>query len=276
MRPVGALGVVSWVVAFFVALPLVVVVAAAFTSANYVAFPPVAFGTRWFGQALASPEFREALALSLELAVATSLIATILATGVVWCLRGASPRTQRTGVAFFSLPLMVPVVLIALSSLQLWASLGAPRSMALLLVGHLILTTPFALRIMNAAFSMLDPTLEMAAHTLGTTQWRTFLRITLPGVKAGITGSLALTFLLSFDDVVVAVFLAAPGVRTLPAVIFNHLDQSLSPDLLAISAVIIAISVAVILVALRVADIGMLYKPVGVRDALRAPALETP
>jgi putative spermidine/putrescine transport system permease protein len=263
MGRLSVLTLVSWTTAFFVTLPLVVVVAAAFTSANYVAFPPVAFGTKWFALALQSPEFVSALVLSLELAASTALIATTLATGIVWSLRARNPRAYRAGITFFSLPLMVPVVLIALASLQLWASIGVARSAWLLLVGHLILTLPFALRIMNAAFSMLDPTLEMAAYALGTSQWRTFLRITLPRVFAGVAGSLALTFLLSFDDVVVAVFLAAPGVRTLPAVIFNHLDQSLSPDLLAISAVIIAISVAIILAALRFAGVATLVSPAG-------------
>ncbi len=253
------LAALSWGVLIFFALPLVVVIVAAFTDANYVAFPPAKFGVKWFGLAFEKPDFSTGLSLSLRLALCASVLSTALAAVTTGALVRMRPRASRLGVSFFSLPVMVPVMLIGFSTLQLLAVLGLGRNFWGLLLGHLVLTMPFAMRILYSAFSSFDRSLELAAYTLGTGYIRTALRVTLPTIFPAVVASLSLTFLLSFDDVVVAVFLSAPTVRTLPVVIFNHLDQSLSPDLLAVSAIIIAVSIVMILIVERSVGLGKVF-----------------
>lgn len=254
-----ALRLIAVAIAAFLLLPIVVVIASAFTSAGFVDFPPDGFSLRWFGEAAETRNFRSGLVLSTWLAVVASLISTV--TGMIvgrLATRSNSPLAKRT-VSVMTLPILVPTVIFAVASLQFWTLLGSRLSFWTLLVGHVVITIPFAVRTLVVAYQSFDPRLEEAAASLGAEPHYAFRRIVLPAIAPGLLATVAFTALLSFDDVVVSLFLAAPSSTPLPVVMFTYLDQNVTPALSAVSTVIVIISVALIVLLERTIGLGRLF-----------------
>jgi len=111
-----------------------------------------------------------------------------------------------------------------------------------IVAGHVVLTTPFVLRLVQASFSQFDPNLERAAAGLGASPWGVLWRVTLPAVRAGVVGGAVFAAVLSFDEVVVALFLSGPDATTLPVRIFTTVDQSPGPVVLAAGAVLVGLA----------------------------------
>jgi putative spermidine/putrescine transport system permease protein len=260
------LRIVGVLLGAFILLPLVVVVASAFTSAGFVSFPPQGFSLKWFVEAADTPNFRSGLVLSTVLAVVASAISTASGMLIGRLVTKSRSALARRIVQIFTLPLLVPTLIFAVASLQFWTFFGIRLSVGALVLGHIIVTLPFAVRTLVVAYQSIDPRLEEAAASLGASQFTIFRKIVLRGVAPGIISSVAFTALLSFDDVVVSLFLSPPGGQPLPVVMFSYLDQNVSPALSAVSVVIMAISLALVVLLERTVGLGSLF---GVNQARR-------
>ncbi len=249
----------SYAIVALLLLPLVVIVLTSFTTLGYVSFPPEGFTLRWYGEALGKREFLESFWLSLGVAAVTALLATVLGAPVAVALARYRFAGRALLTAFFMSPLILPTVVIGIALLQFYNRIGLGASPASLVLGHVIITTPYAIRLAMASLTGLDPSVERAARNLGAPPLRAFLAVTLPLIRPGVTAGALFAFITSFDNVTISVFLATPRLVTLPVRIYNLWDQPIYPWLVAICSLVILWTVALIAVVERAVSVRGLF-----------------
>jgi len=241
----------SYLMVGFLLFPMVILVLASFTSASYVSFPPQGFTLKWYGEALRRREFLDSLKLSLIVAIGTSAIAMVLGTMVAVGIVRYRFAGRELINAFFMSPLIIPTVVIGIALLQFYNQVGLATGVTTLIIGHVIVTMPYAIRLVASSLTGLDQNIELAARTLGAAPIRAFLKVTLPLIVPGVVAGSVFAFITSFDNVTISIFLATPRMLTLPVRIYNFWDQPIVPWLLAICSLIIAWTVVVIWVIER-------------------------
>jgi putative spermidine/putrescine transport system permease protein len=240
-------------------LPLVVVVMTSFTELGYVSFPPKGFTFRWYGEALRKQEFLDSFYLSLAVAAVTAVLATGLGTPVAVGLARYRFAGRDLLNAFFMSPLILPTVVIGIALLQFYNSIRIGATAASLILGHVIITTPYAIRLIAASLAGLDPSVERAARNLGASPARAFAAVTVPLILPGVMAGAIFAFITSFDNVTISVFLATPRMVTLPVRIYNLWDQPIYPWLVAICSLVIGWTVLLIAVIERVVSVRGLF-----------------
>jgi putative spermidine/putrescine transport system permease protein len=259
------LRVVTYLLIALLMVPLGAIVATSFTTLSYVTFPPQGFTLRWYGEALGKQEFLRSFVLSLEIALVTAVLATALGAPVAVALvRYRFPGRDLVN-AFFLSPLILPTVVIGIALLQFYNQIRIGATAASLVLGHVIVTTPYAIRLIAASLTGLDPSIERAARNLGAPPLRAFRLATLPLIRPGLMAGAMFAFITSFDNVTISIFLATPRMVTLPVRIYNLWDQPMYPWLIAICALIILWTVLVIAVVERLVSVRGLFGAEGAR-----------
>jgi putative spermidine/putrescine transport system permease protein len=228
-------------IALYLLAPVLVVIATAFTTTGYPLFPPRGFTLRWFESVLASREFLEAMRLSAVLAAASTVIATVLGTLAALGLARGRFRGNQVVAAIFLSPIFFPAIVLGLALLIFYTRAGLAGTLPGMIAAHAVLTTPFVIRMVMASLAEFDPAVEEAAENLGAGHLRTFFLVTLPLIRPGVVAGAVFAFILSFDELVVSLFLAGPGLQTLPIRIFTALEYSSRPDVSAISTMLILV-----------------------------------
>lgn len=233
----------------FLYAPIVLLPMFAFNDATIVAFPLKGFTLNWFTELWDQPPLHVAAKNSLIIAVCTSVLATILG---IFASR-ASTRYRFPGKAgimgLIMLPLVLPEVILAVALLVLLLGIGVPLSIFTVILGHVLVCTPFSIAILSAAFQALDQSLEEAAYDLGETPASTFRLIILPLVMPGIISSLLITFTISLDEFIMAFFLAGTE-TTLPVYIFSQFRfPKAVPVIMALGTVLVFLSITLLAIA---------------------------
>ncbi len=253
------LGLYAALICSLSVLPVLVIVIESFTASDYVVFPPRGFSLKWYFEAARREEFLNAALLSLGVAFAASLLATSLGTCVALALARHRFFGRAALQALFMAPLSLPGIVFGLALLQFLAAHALPRDVVTIMVGHVIITLPFAVRFITVALAGIPPVVERAAQSLGADGWTVFRLVTLPMIRPGFVASLVFAFILSFDDVAVALFLTTPSSTTLPVRIYVYIDQNYDPLITAVSAVVVFAAFAVLAVMERTMGIGKLF-----------------
>jgi putative spermidine/putrescine transport system permease protein len=238
---------------------IVVVLLESLTGADYVAFPPSGLSLRWYIEIAQRPEFVASLLTSLGVATLAAIVSTAL--GTLAALALVRYRFPGRGLlqALFLSPLSVPAIVLGLALLQLYAAFGIPRTVPTLALAHLLITSPYTIRLVSVSLAAFDADLERAARGLGADPFTAFRRIVLPLIRPGMLAGLIFAFIVSFDDTSVALFLSSATVMTLPVRIFTYVEQSYDPFVTAISSVLIVIVFALALVIEKTVGIGKLF-----------------
>jgi putative spermidine/putrescine transport system permease protein len=227
--------------------PIAVVCLVAFTPEGYLSLPTNGFSLRWFRTIANYPEFVHAFWVSLALGALSSLVALLFAVPAALAIARYKFRGRDALAALFLSPLMIPHVVLGIAFLRFFTSIGMGGSFAALLVAHVIVVFPFALRLTLAAATGMDRSIEMAAVSLGAGGWTLFRRVTLPLILPGVISGWALAFIQSFDDLTMTIFLAAPGTETLPVRMFLYIQDNIDPLVTSISATVIAITMTALI-----------------------------
>jgi putative spermidine/putrescine transport system permease protein len=258
------LRVVTYALIALLLVPLAAIVATSFTTLSYVTFPPQGFTLRWYGEALGKQEFLDSFVLSLGIALVTAVLATALGAPVAVALvRYRFPGRDLVN-AFFMSPLILPTVVIGIALLQFYNQVRIGATAGSLVLGHVIVTTPYAIRLIASSLTGLDPAIERAARNLGAPPLRAFRLATLPLIRPGLMAGAVFAFITSFDNVTISIFLATPRMVTLPVRIYNLWDQPMYPWLIAICALIILWTVILIAIVERAVSVRGLF---GAADA---------
>ena len=234
-------------VAFMLA-PILIVCVVAFTPEGYLSFPTNGLSLRWFRTIFDYPEFPRAFKSSLILGSLSSLLAILFSVPAALGLARYQFRGRDALMALLMSPLMIPHVVLGIAFLRFFSLIGLSGTFAGLVIAHLVIVFPFALRLTLASAIGMDARIEQAAMSLGASGWTVFRRITLPLILPGVISGWALAFIQSFDEVTMTVFIAAPGTETLPVRMFLSIQDNIDPLVTSVSAAVIAVTIVFLVV----------------------------
>jgi putative spermidine/putrescine transport system permease protein len=230
-------GALCLLVAAFLLAPLFVVVIISFSSAPFLQFPPPGLSLRWYVQLFSTPAWINALVVSVEMMVPAALLATVMGTAAAYALvRGRVPGA-RLIMACLMLPIIVPGMITAAALFGVYRGLGLNGTLTGLVIGHTVLNLPYVLATVSSALRVQDARLEQAASTLGAPPWATFRRITLPLILPAVMSSLLVAMILSFDELIVSLFVSSARVRPVAVQMWSNLMGDFDPTIAAIATV---------------------------------------
>jgi putative spermidine/putrescine transport system permease protein len=240
----------------FLALPMVIVVAVSFNAGEFIHFPPRGFSLRWFRHVFEGANFGAAIVVSLQLALLSTLGSLGLGIPAAIALVRYPVPFRDAIQAFLLSPLSLPLIVFGIALLFYAGAIGLQLSFVGLLAGHIVITVPYILRTVLAVYAGVDRHLEEAAMVLGADGVTCFRRITLPLIKPGIVVGSIFSFLTSFDNVPVSIFLTKTETTTLPVAILSYLVYSFDPSVAAVSTLQMLFAVTVLLVLERTYGLG--------------------
>ncbi|MGE0237750.1 MAG: ABC transporter permease [Parvibaculaceae bacterium] len=247
----------------FLLLPMAVVVVTSFSSSPGLVFPPEGLTTYWYRNI--SSEFLKALGVSLLVALGTTTIATLVGTPAALALVRGKFRGRQLIAALCLSPLMVSTLVIGVAAYQYvvvlwdWFGLSLAGSLIGLVLGQTAFTIPFVVRSAITGQSHLDESLEEASLSLGAAPLETFFRVTLPIIRPGIVSGAVFAFIMSFDDVPIALFLGGGGATTLPVKIYTSVEFSISAEVMAVGTIVIGASLLIMLVLARTVGLHLMF-----------------
>ncbi|MBI1239095.1 MAG: ABC transporter permease subunit [Alphaproteobacteria bacterium] len=248
-RGVWALGAFAILYLVFLYLPVLFLPLFSFNDSRFIAFPLQGFTLAWYEEMLADDAMLNALGNSLQVGISVAILSTILGLlGAKAVTRYAMPGKEAI-TAFIMLPLFIPEIILGISILILWSALDFPLSLMTVAMGHTLICVPFAMAVLTSRLDGFDQSLEEASLDLGENAWMTFWRVTFPLVMPGIASSLLLTFIVSFDEFLIAFFLSGTE-PTLPVFMWSELRfPSKLPRMLALGALILLASCVLVVFA---------------------------
>ena len=248
----GALAAIAIV---FLVGPTVIMLLTSFTASQSLKFPPDGLSLRWYAALLDADQMQAAAWNSLVVAFWTTVLSVVLGTAAALGIaRSRSPLARACDVLFMS-PLLLPALAFGFAALIFIHRLGFSPSIPFLVLGHTVVCVPFVLRTTIAALSQLDPALLDASQSLGAGGWRTFRRVTLPLIAAGLGAGAFLAFMASFDNVPVSLFLADERSEMLPIHLWQQIETNLDVRTAAVSGLIVMFTLILMLLAERLAGL---------------------
>ena len=246
--PLGLVLLVLCSIAFvYVLLPILVIVIAPLGATGYLAFPPQGLTLKWYQAALNDQRYLTAVMVSLRIAVASALIACVIGIASAYALTRYEFPGRRLLEALFLSPLILPSLVLAVGLTLFFTRTGLLTGPWRLIAAHVVVCTPYVLRVSLPVLRRFDRSLEEAARNLGATPFQTFFLVVLPVVRPGIVAGTVLAFITSFDELVLALFLAEPGAPTLPVTIYSAVQLGFDPSVAAVSGLLIIATFAVML-----------------------------
>ena len=247
MKADRLLSVFHYALLIFLVSPVVIVILVSFTPETFLKVSLTRFSFRWYQAILEHPEFISAFFNSLKVALTVCLISASLGTLGSFVIARYRFRGREAMSALFLSPLMVPAVVIGVGALQILSILHLAGTFPGMILAHVVITVPYVVRTMLASFAGFDRNLELAAMNLGANWFETFRRITLPIVSPGLIAGAIFSFIVSFDDLTVALFVTGPKMITLPIRIYAHIEYYTDPLVAAISSSIVGMTIIIIL-----------------------------
>ncbi len=243
------LGLYSLLMFAFLMLPTLVVLPIAFTSSQFLEFPPPGYGMEWFRTYFTSDLWVAATVRSFGVAFATAIVATVIGGFAALALARSRSRWRGIIFAFFLAPMIVPRIVIAVGLFYLFAQIGLVATDIGLVIGHTVLALPFAFVAIAAVLKSYDWRLDQAAATLGANRVQALRFVTVPQIKSGLTAAFLFAFITSFDELTVAIFVSGGVKTTLPKQMWDDMILQLNPTLAAVSVVVFVVVTSLLLAA---------------------------
>jgi putative spermidine/putrescine transport system permease protein len=238
-------------------LPIFFICWLSFFKNEILSFPPEGYTLRWFAALWRQPQFADGFVTSLEVALLAMLGGLLVGIPASLALvRSELPLRETLNTLLLS-PLVVPGIVIGTSlyffliDVEIATDLPLTGSMAGLVFGHVLITIPWTVRLIAANLIGIDRAIEEAAMNLGADRLRTLLKVTLPVIRPGVVAAALFSFVVSFGNLELSLFLVSPGDTTLPIAILQYLEWKIDPSIAAVSLVQITIVAAAMVVTNR-------------------------
>ncbi|MDR5836259.1 ABC transporter permease [Caballeronia sp. LZ034LL] len=245
MKPRGTslpLAIFAIAVLIFMAAPIVLVFPLALNDAGYLSFPPKTLSMRWFVSVLTDPDWLASIWLSVRIAFVSTLITLTLALLASLALVRHRFPLKRAVYALILLPMIVPNVIAAIAMFFFFSDVAVFGNIGSIVIGHAVVSSPIAVIILSSTLQAFDGRLEDAAMSLGASRMTAFRRISLPMIAPGVMSAAIFAFLTSFDELLIALFMAGTLSQTLPVRIWNAVLFQLDPKIAAVSALLVIVS----------------------------------
>lgn len=230
----------------FLAVPAFFIVPVSFTEERFLSWPPRGFSLQWYEAVLSNPVWVEAGIRSLLVAVSAGALGMLIGVPAAFYI-ARKARFKTAMIGFLVSPIIMPNIIIAVSLFYLYARLGLVGTNLGLVIGHTVLAVPYVVVTVIAVLKHYDERLDHAAYTLGANKARTFLHVTLPILRGGLIAAFMFAFIISFDELTIALFVTGGQVTTLPKKMWDDALLHVSPTLAAVAAMVLFFMTAVIL-----------------------------
>jgi len=230
-------------VIFFLVAPLAILVIQSFTNESYLSFPPPSYGLRWYKEIFTSPDWREAISLSLVIAVIVTPLSLILGTLAAFGLDRGPMRGRQSLYALMISPMVLPHIVLGLGVFRLALEFGISDSLLAFVPAHLTITIPFVIISVGASLQTFKISLEEAARSLGASHFWAVWYVTLPIIRPGLIAGAIFSFIISFDEFIITFFLATYE-QTLPLEMFSTLMFQVKPSIAAVSTLTLTVTAA--------------------------------
>ena len=240
----------------FLITPIVMLIPLSIDPSPFIRFPPQGVTLHWYVEYLTTKKWIDSTILSLEVAAGASLIATVLGTlAAIGLVRGGFAARRAIALLLIS-PMLLPLVVVAIAIYGVYAALGLVGRPVGLILAHAVLAVPFVLLNVTAALQAVPRAYEEAAMSLGAMPLVVLARVTLPLIWRGVAAGGVFAFVISFDEVVIAMFLSSTTAITLPKRMFDGIFYDLSPVLAAISVILVLFNIILALTGFALAKAG--------------------
>ena len=235
--------IIVGLVLFFPIAPTLIVIPVSFSSTTALTFPPPGWSLRWYEAFLGQEKWIGALYVSLKVAFGTMILATTIGVAAAYALcEGRFPFKALVRTTLVA-PLAVPSILIAIGIFFIYAGIGNMLNTVWgMVLGHTVVAMPFVILTMTAGFNSYDSSQEMVARSLGASRLKAFLSVTLPQLKFSVATAMLLSFLISFDELIISMMVSSGPMATLPRVTFSTLRDDVDPTLAAVSTLMLVVT----------------------------------
>ena len=260
----AALRAFVYLVVALMLLPVLITLPVALTAVQRISFPPVGVSARWFVATLHDGLLLQSAARSFWLATAASVVAVVVALPCAFAVQRGGLRGRNLIETSITSPRMIPQIVLVLGLLVLFERLGLAETFVGLVIAHLVVTIPFVFRTLLVSVATLDRRLEWSSAVLGAPPWRTFVSVVVPQLKTGLVAAVIFAFILSFNNVTMALFLSGIGQRTLPVEMFQRMYVGgMTPAIPAVGFMLAVAGVVLFIVLDRTVGI---YRYLAARD----------
>ena len=240
---------------FFLYAPILVMAAMSFNASEFYQLPFSGTG-QWYEKLWQNNEILAAAWRSIWIASVVTVIATTLGTMASIALFRHEFRGKRVLQVLLFPPIAIPWLITGTAMLVFFFGIGIGRGTPAVILGHVALALPYVIVVVSARLATFDRSLEEAARSLGAKAWMVTRRVTLPWIAPGVVAGALFAFAVSFDQFVVSYFLSEPGDTTLPVLIYSAIRKGFTPEINAVSTIIIVVSMVVMLLAARRSNFG--------------------
>ena len=241
--------VISSIILFLLIVPSLIVIPMSFSDSQYLEFPPKNLSLRWYENYFFSwkvengfNDWMAATRTSLLVAVLTIFVSTPIGTLAAYGLTNSSARIRSILFPIMISPMMVPIILVAIGLFYFYVQFNMVNSILGLVLGHSLVAMPLVLIIVLSALKNYDMNQEKVARSLGASRTRAFIEITLPQIKFSLVSAGLISFLTSFDEIIISLFVAGGDNSTITRSMFLALRDQIDPTIAAISTILIIIS----------------------------------
>lgn len=234
----------------FLYLPIIIMALMSFNTSPFYQLP-FEWTTDWYSSLWQNDQLIAATWNSIEIAVITTMISTVLGSAASLALYRYDFRGKKLLQALLFPPIAIPWLITGTAMLIFFFGIGIGRGLVAILLGHVALALPYVIVVVSARLQTFAPELEEAARSLGANQWQVTNRVTLPWIMPGVIAGGLFAFAVSFDQFVVSYFLSTPGQTTLPVEIYAAIRKGFTPEINAVSTIIIVVSMALMLLTAR-------------------------
>jgi len=226
------------IVVVYLLAPLFIVMGMSLNAGNNLSFPPDELSLRWYQNMVDSPEWTDAISISVQLGLTVALITTVLGYTLALGLTRSKIRGKSLVAGLALSPLVIPSVVLGVAFYLVFSDLKLVSTFEGLVIAHVVMALPYVVVNIMAGLQLVDPDLERAARSLGAGPFNTFRKITLPLTWPAIAAAAIFAFVTSWDEVVVAIFISGPETQTLPIVMWSQLRTAIDPTIAAVATVL--------------------------------------
>lgn len=241
----------TWAVLMFLMLPTLVAVPVSLTTERYLSLPHGAISFDHYASLVSDPSWRNSALQSLGIGIVVTVLATTLGTAAAIGLWRLSSWAAEAARVVFLAPMIVPPIVSALAFYKLFAQLRLIDTFLGVIMAHTLLATPYVLVTVAASLATIDLRQEQASRSLGASTWRTLRSVIVPQILPGVTAGAVFAFIISWDEIVVTLFIAARTVYTLPRKMWDGINEAVDPTIAAAATVLFLLTM--VLIGLQVA-----------------------
>ncbi|MBQ4576091.1 MAG: ABC transporter permease [Firmicutes bacterium] len=236
------------VILFLTYVPILLTVVYSFNASKLTSIWE-GFSLKWYQELFRDRDLREALINSLILALSSCSAATVIGTMGALGMKKVPLRTNGLIESLSTMPMMIPEIILGIVFMAAFSLVGLPFGMTTLIISHTAFCIPYIFMMVRARLEGMDQSIEDAARDLGAGPFRLFWDITLPMILPAVLSGMLLAFAMSFDDVIISLFVTGPKVNTLPVKIYTKLKTGVTPEINALATIMLAVIVIALLLS---------------------------